>query len=55
MATSTRRRASPTNEQQPGARRIEATPAPLRPQVTGFADFLLLQREQAQQLGLRPN
>lgn len=37
------------------ARRIEATPAPLRPQVTGFADFLLLQREQAQQLGLRPN
>ncbi|MFF3335632.1 integrase [Streptomyces sp. NPDC002888] len=37
------------------ARRIEATPAPLRPQVRGFADSLLHQREQAQQLGLRPN
>ncbi|WP_405575711.1 integrase [Streptomyces sp. NBC_01167] len=37
------------------ARRIEATPAPLRPQATGFADSLLLQREQVQQLGLRPN
>ncbi|MGV9504789.1 integrase [Streptomyces tendae] len=37
------------------ARRIEATPAPLRSQVTGFAGFLLLQREQARQLGLRPN
>ncbi|MCX4539054.1 hypothetical protein [Streptomyces sp. NBC_01669] len=37
------------------ARRIEATPAALRPQVAGFADFLLQQREQAQQLGLRPN
>ncbi|MFB8273437.1 hypothetical protein ACFC96_43595 [Streptomyces sp. NPDC055955] len=37
------------------ARRIEAIPALLRPQVTGFADTLLLQREQAQQLGLRPN
>ncbi|MEU1707531.1 hypothetical protein ABZ478_19245 [Streptomyces sp. NPDC005706] len=37
------------------AHRIEATPAPLRPQVEGFADFLLLQHEQAQQLGLHPN
>ncbi|MGP3991556.1 hypothetical protein [Streptomyces sp. 3N207] len=36
-------------------RRIEAAPAPLRRQVEGFADFLLLQREQAQQLGLHPN
>jgi hypothetical protein len=36
-------------------RRIEATPAPLRPQADAFADFLLLQREQAQQLGLHPN
>ncbi|MEU4986054.1 hypothetical protein [Streptomyces sp. NPDC021969] len=36
------------------ARRIEA-PAPLRSQVTGFAGFLLLQRGQDQQPGLRPN
>jgi hypothetical protein len=37
------------------ARRIQATPSSLRPQVQGFADFLLLQRERAQELGLRPN
>ncbi|WP_189958952.1 integrase [Streptomyces alanosinicus] len=37
------------------ARRIQAVPAPLRPQVQGFADFLVLQRERAPQLGLRPN
>jgi site-specific recombinase XerD len=37
------------------ARRIEATPAPLRAQAEGFADFLLLQRERARQLGLHPN
>lgn len=37
------------------ARRIQATPAPLRPQVQGFANFLVLQRERAPQLGLRPN
>ncbi|MFF7249836.1 hypothetical protein ACFZBU_38730 [Embleya sp. NPDC008237] len=37
------------------ARRIQATPAPLRPPVARFAEFLLLQREQAEQLGLRPN
>jgi hypothetical protein len=37
------------------SRRIEATPAPLRPQVERFAHFLLAQREQAKQLGLRPN
>jgi hypothetical protein len=36
-------------------RRIEAIPAPLRPQADAFADFLLQQREQAQQLGLHPN
>ncbi|MER5619221.1 hypothetical protein [Streptomyces sp. NPDC002215] len=36
-------------------RRIEAIPAPLRPQADAFADFLLLQREQARQLGLHPN
>ncbi|CAM5353001.1 hypothetical protein SCANM63S_00034 [Streptomyces canarius] len=35
-------------------RRIEATPSPLRPQVDSFADFLLLQREQAQQLRAAP-
>lgn len=37
------------------AHRIEATPAPLRPQARGFATFLLLQRERAQQLGLHPS
>ncbi|MEV5009409.1 hypothetical protein [Streptomyces sp. NPDC055692] len=37
------------------ARRIQAVPAPLRPQAQGFADFLVLQRERAPQLGLRPN
>ncbi|MYW00269.1 integrase [Streptomyces sp. SID3343] len=37
------------------ARRIQATPAPLRPHVAQFAEFLLHQREQAEQLGLRPN
>ncbi|MDQ8708359.1 hypothetical protein RCO28_38770 [Streptomyces sp. LHD-70] len=36
-------------------RRIKATPTQLRSQVAEFADFLLLQREQAQQLGLHPN
>lgn len=36
-------------------RRIEATPISLRPQADRFADFLLLQRERAQQLGLHPN
>jgi hypothetical protein len=36
-------------------RRIDATPAPLRPEVRGFAHSLLVQREQARQLGLRPN
>ncbi|MFH0522342.1 hypothetical protein ACHBTE_34955 [Streptomyces sp. M41] len=36
-------------------RRIEATPAPLRPEVWGFAYSLLAQRDQARQLGLRPN
>ncbi|MEV6117694.1 hypothetical protein AB0L59_35800 [Streptomyces sp. NPDC052109] len=36
-------------------RRIEATPSPLRPQIEGFANFLLIQREQARQLGLHPN
>ncbi|MET9765175.1 hypothetical protein ABZ016_40000 [Streptomyces sp. NPDC006372] len=35
--------------------RIDAVPAPLRPDVRGFADFLLIQRERARQLGLRPN
>ncbi|MDX3574243.1 hypothetical protein [Streptomyces sp. ID05-47C] len=36
-------------------RRIGVVPGPLRPQAAAFADFLLLQRERAQQLGLRPN
>ncbi|MBC9731377.1 hypothetical protein H8R17_44175, partial [Streptomyces sp. TRM68367] len=36
-------------------RRIDAVPALLRPDVRGFADFLLIQRERARQLGLRPN
>jgi hypothetical protein len=36
-------------------RRIEATPAPLRPQTKKFAAFLLRQREQAEQLGLHAN
>ncbi|WP_328336004.1 hypothetical protein [Streptomyces sp. NBC_00455] len=37
------------------SRRIESTPAPLRSQTEKFAAFLLLQREQAEHLGLRPN
>ncbi|GAA2350387.1 hypothetical protein OKJ48_03195 [Streptomyces kunmingensis] len=36
------------------ARHIEATPSPLRAQADAFTDFLLLQRERAQQLGLHP-
>lgn len=36
-------------------RRIQAVPAPLRPAVRGFAEALLVQRESAESLGLRPN
>jgi hypothetical protein len=36
-------------------RRIEAVPAPLRPAVADFAEALLIQRERAEGLGLRPN
>ncbi|MFJ8215057.1 integrase [Streptomyces sp. NPDC096033] len=36
-------------------RRIAAVPAPLRPAVRAFADVLVARRENAENLGLRPN
>ncbi|MER5733744.1 hypothetical protein ABT084_36345 [Streptomyces sp. NPDC002138] len=36
-------------------RRIQAVPAPLRPAARSFAEALLVQRERAEGLGLRPN
>ncbi|MBT2545718.1 integrase [Streptomyces sp. ISL-44] len=36
-------------------RRIQAVPLPLRPAVRAFAEALVVQRENAERLGLRPN